>query len=41
MYRDQNLVIRPIEEKDLQRIWALEFKEQNPEWKKWNAVLSA
>lgn len=37
MYRDQNLVIRPIEEKDLQRIWALEFKEQNPEWKKWNA----
>lgn len=37
MFKDQNLIIRPIEEKDLQRIWELEFKEEKPEWKKWNA----
>ena len=37
MYRDQNLVIRPIEKADLHRIWTFQFKEENPEWKKWNA----
>ena len=37
MYKDQNLVIRPIEETDLPRIWELEFNEEKPEWKKWNA----
>lgn len=33
----ENLVIRPIEEKDLFRIWELSFKEEAPEWKKWDA----
>jgi len=37
MYRDDNLVLRPIEEADLHRLWELEFKEEKPEWKKWNA----
>lgn len=37
MYKDQNLIIRPIEETDLHRIWELEFNEEKPEWKKWNA----
>lgn len=37
MYLDKELTIRPIEEKDLFRIWELEFKDENPEWKEWNA----
>lgn len=37
MYKDQNLIIRPIEEMDLPRIWELEYNEEKPEWKKWNA----
>lgn len=37
MYKDQNLIIRPIEETDFRRIWELEFKEEKPIWKKWNA----
>src|SRR5690625_3514376 len=37
MYRDGELVIRPIEEEDLYDVWALIFKEETPEWKKWDA----
>lgn len=37
MYSDKELTIRPIVEKNLFRIWELEFKDENPEWKKWNA----
>lgn len=37
MYRDNELVIRPIEEKDLFKIWELTFKNEAPEWKKWDA----
>lgn len=33
----ENLVIRPIEPKDLHRLWELSFKEEAPEWKKWDA----
>ncbi|MGE7624562.1 GNAT family N-acetyltransferase [Viridibacillus sp. NPDC096237] len=36
MYRDQELVIRPIENEDLPRLWALIFKDENPEWKLWD-----
>ena len=37
MYKDNELVIRPIEEKDLFNIWELVYKEDAPEWKKWDA----
>lgn len=37
MYHDNELVVRPIDEKDLPRIWELVFKEEKPEWKKWDA----
>lgn len=37
MYRDKELVIRPIVEQDLQRVWELIYKEEKPEWKKWDA----
>lgn len=37
MYQDEELVIRPIEEKDLYRLWELIYKEEAPEWKKWDA----
>ncbi|MDM8098546.1 MULTISPECIES: GNAT family N-acetyltransferase [Oceanobacillus] len=36
-YTDNNLSIRTIEEKDLPRLWELIFKEEKPEWKKWDA----
>lgn len=29
--------IREIVEEDLPELWALAFKEENPEWKKWDA----
>lgn len=37
MYKDHELVIRPIEAKDLFRLWELVYKEDSPEWKKWDA----
>ncbi|MCM3785636.1 GNAT family N-acetyltransferase [Neobacillus mesonae] len=37
MYQDKEITIRPIEEMDLQRLWELIYKEENPEWKKWDA----
>lgn len=37
MYQDKDLTIRPIEERDLQRLWELIYKEDAPDWKKWDA----
>ncbi|WNS44639.1 GNAT family protein [Paenibacillus sp. MMS20-IR301] len=37
MYQDNELIIRPIEEKDLARLWELSYSEESPEWKKWDA----
>lgn len=37
MYEDQELVIRPIKEEDLYRFWELVYKDEAPEWKKWDA----
>lgn len=37
MYKDNELIIRPIEERDLYRLWELAYKEEAPEWKKWDA----
>lgn len=37
MYQDQELIIRPIKEKDLYRLWELIYKDEEPEWKKWDA----
>lgn len=36
MYIDNQLVIRPIK-KDLFNIWEPVFKDEVPEWKKWDA----
>ncbi|WP_096440114.1 GNAT family N-acetyltransferase [Alteribacter populi] len=37
MYQKDNVMIRQIEEADLKRLWELTRKEENPEWKKWDA----
>lgn len=37
MYRDNELAIRPIKKNDLHKIWELVYKEEAPEWKKWDA----
>ncbi|UOE95203.1 GNAT family protein [Alkalihalobacillus sp. LMS39] len=37
MYQDDELVIRPIMEQDLSKLWELIYKEDKPEWKKWDA----
>lgn len=37
MYRDNELAIRSIEKGDLYRLWELIYKDDNPEWKKWDA----
>ncbi|WP_332646789.1 GNAT family N-acetyltransferase [Lysinibacillus sp. 54212] len=37
MYQDQELMIRPVEESDMIRLWELIYKEEQPEWKKWDA----
>lgn len=37
MYTDKDLVIRPVTEKDLVRLWELIYKDEQPEWKKWDA----
>lgn len=36
-YKDNDLIIRPIEEDDLPVLWELLYKEEFPEWKKWDA----
>ena len=37
MYIDNEVVIRPIKEEDLYSLWELVYKEESPEWKKWDA----
>lgn len=37
MYTHNELVLRPIIEQDLYRLWTLIYKEKQPEWKKWDA----
>lgn len=37
MYIEKQVSIRPITEEDLPRLWALIYKDENPEWKKWDA----
>lgn len=37
MYTDQELIIRPILEQDMDRLWELIYKDEQPEWKKWDA----
>lgn len=37
MYTHKELTIRPITEADLPRLWALIYKDEQPEWKKWDA----
>ncbi|MGE8207307.1 GNAT family N-acetyltransferase [Heyndrickxia sp. NPDC080065] len=37
MYKDKELVIRPVHEGDLLRLWELIYKDDAPEWKKWDA----
>lgn len=37
MYVDGDLEIRPIKEDDLERLWELIYKDDAPEWKKWDA----
>jgi RimJ/RimL family protein N-acetyltransferase len=36
-YQEQELIIRTIEEQDLERLWEHIYKEESPEWKKWDA----
>lgn len=36
-YHDQELTIRPILQQDLPRLWELIYKDEQPEWKKWDA----
>lgn len=36
-YKIDDLVIRPITEKDLPKLWDLIYREESPEWKKWDA----
>jgi RimJ/RimL family protein N-acetyltransferase len=37
MYQDQELAIRPIRMEDAERLWELAYKEEAPDWKKWDA----
>lgn len=37
MYKDKELAIRPVEGRDLSRLWELIYKDEAPEWKKWDA----
>ncbi|PYF07240.1 GNAT family N-acetyltransferase [Ureibacillus chungkukjangi] len=37
MYTDNELTIRPVKTSDLNRLWELIYKEEQPEWKKWDA----
>ena len=35
--KGNKVTIRTIEESDIKPLWNLVFKEENPEWKKWDA----
>ena len=35
--KGDKVTIRTIEESDIKTLWNLVFKEENPEWKKWDA----
>ncbi|OWA35364.1 GNAT family N-acetyltransferase [Saccharibacillus sp. O16] len=37
MISDQELTIRPLEARDLPRLWELIYRDDQPEWKKWDA----
>lgn len=37
MYSDNELTIRPVKQSDLKRLWELIYKEEQPEWKRWDA----
>jgi RimJ/RimL family protein N-acetyltransferase len=37
VYKDNDLIIRPIIGDDLPKLWELIYKEESPEWKKWDA----
>jgi RimJ/RimL family protein N-acetyltransferase len=37
LLQDGNLMIRPLEETDMKRLWTLIYKDAAPEWKKWDA----
>lgn len=37
MIKDKELAIRPATKQDLEKMWELIFKDEAPEWKKWDA----
>ncbi|MFJ7829384.1 GNAT family N-acetyltransferase [Peribacillus sp. NPDC097197] len=37
VYKESGLMIRPIIEEDLHTLWELMYKDEFPEWKKWDA----
>ncbi|MGJ9383083.1 GNAT family N-acetyltransferase [Salipaludibacillus sp. CF4.18] len=37
MYKEGDVIIRAIVEKDLPALWKLKYKDASPEWKKWDA----
>lgn len=37
MYQHDQIAIRPIEATDLKALWTLMYKDEQPEWKKWDA----
>lgn len=37
MLKDKELTIRQLEESDLNKLWEMIFKDDNPEWKQWDA----
>lgn len=37
MYTVREVTIRPITKNDLPRLWELIYKDEQPEWKKWDA----
>lgn len=37
MYQDNEITIRPIDQADLPQLWTLIYKDEQPEWKKWDA----
>lgn len=37
MLGNQQLCLRPVEAADLPRLWELIYKDEQPEWKKWDA----
>ena len=37
MYKDNELVIRPLIQEDLYSLWEMVYMEDSPEWKNWDA----